>query len=428
MTQEELTDRALGNHPAIRAAWQAARGAAARVDDAQGYFMPEIALSGNAALEKTDAQPERFDRSQTRYGPGLQLSYLVINFGGGRGAAVRQALQTVYAANEHHRAAIQDVLLAVQTAYYGQISAEAAQAAAEASVTNATKALEAARARRKAELGTDLDVLQAEAVADEARVGLANARGGLRVAQGLLAQAVGLPADTPITLKHPQDALPPVVAEQDVRGLIDEGLRRRPDIAQLRALAEAQQAAVRVAEAARWPSLYVSGSAARDWYSGVEGQEKQDSDRNYGAGANLGWTLFDGWRMQSAVRIAQAEADAASARLEQAQLAAAAGIWTRYHEYRTALEREAASAAYLKSSSAAYELALQSYRVGVRPILDLLAAESRLAEAQRRHVAARQELCTALSRLAHALGRLETEGAREPGGVAPFPAERGEKP
>ena len=59
------------------------------------------------------------------------MNYLVFNFGGGRKAALDQALQTVYAADFAFNRSIQDVLLAVETAYYGAVSAQAGVAAAD---------------------------------------------------------------------------------------------------------------------------------------------------------------------------------------------------------------------------------------------------------------------------------------------------------
>jgi len=165
----EALDIALQNNPSSRKTWSDARAASAQVDQAKGYFLPTVVGTAGASRQRTTAEPEGFDLDYIKYGPGLQLNYLVINFGGGRNAAVEQALQTVYAANYLFNRSIQDILLAVETAYYGLVSAKSGIEAAEANVKDAQTALETAQARKAAGVGTDLEVLQAQAGYDQSR-------------------------------------------------------------------------------------------------------------------------------------------------------------------------------------------------------------------------------------------------------------------
>lgn len=408
-----VLDVALRNNPASRKTWSDARAASAKVEQAKGYFLPTVVGTAGATRQRTTAEPEGFDLDYLKYGPGLQLNYLVINFGGGRQAAVEQALQTVYAANYLFNRSIQDVLLAVETAYYNLVSAEAGIVAAAANVKDAQTALEAAQARKAAGVGTDLEVLQAQAGYDQSRYGLVNAKGQFKIARGALAQAMGIPADINIQVIAPTNTVPTTVTLHDMRQLIDDALNRRPDIAALRATLAARQAAIRVAGADLWPSLYANGNVSRDYYKTMTGKDFQDNDWSYGAGATLQWTLFDGFQTLSAKRAAAAQADSARAQLQQAELAASADVWNKYYNYETALERHAVSIAYLKSASASYDLALDSYKNGLSNIIDLLNAESKLAQARTQYVSARQDTFTALVNLAYATGCLEKGGATQ---------------
>jgi len=137
----ELTDVALQNNPATRKAWNDARAAAYQVEQAEGYFMPTVIGTAGASRNKTTAKPDIFSGTTTQYGPGLQVNYLILNFGGGRSAAVQAALQTVYALDFTFNRTLQEVLVAVETAYYGLISAQAGVAAAESNVKDAATAL-----------------------------------------------------------------------------------------------------------------------------------------------------------------------------------------------------------------------------------------------------------------------------------------------
>lgn len=406
LTLAELADIALRNSPTTRKAWNDARAAAAQVEQARGYFMPTI--TGTAAGSRLGyaAEPDSYDSDRLQYGPGLQLDYLLFNFGGGRGAAVEQALQTVYAANFTFNQSVQDMLLSVETAYYGLVSSEAGVEAAAASVKDAKLALDTAQERNKAGVGTALDVLQAQAGYDQARYQLAGAKGQLTIARGQLAKSLGLPADTSVKVQAPAVDIPGALSQQDMRRLIDDALDRRPDIAALRANLAAKKAAITVAGSAKWPSVYLNGTLNRDYYNVYRG-EFQDNDWYYNAGINLQWTLFDGLRTISAQRAAAAQAAAARDQLAQAELAASAVVWNSYSAYETALEKHIFSVAYLNSAKAAYDLALDSYANGLNSMLDVISAESRLAQARQQDITARQDAFTALANLAYAVGRLE---------------------
>ena len=355
-------------------------------------------LSANAGGTRTymDATPKSFDVNDFRYGPGLQLNYLVINFGGGRGAAVEEALQTVYAANYNFNQTIQDALLALETAYYGLISAQAG--------------VDAAKARATAGMGTELDVLQAQTIYDQSLYAQSAANGQLQVARGALAQAAGLPADTSIKIVPPTTELPESITTQEVHRIISDAIVMRPDVAALRANAAAKQADVKVAHATSWPSLYANAGVNRD-YNDVYGGAPNVGNRDwsYSAGLSLQWTLFDGMQTESAIRMAEAAAASAQAQLEQAELAASADVWMRYQNYATACQKYVFSVAALKSSSAAYDMAMAAYKAGLKSILDLLTAESQLAAARSQQIASRQDVFNTLANLAHSTGRLAAD-------------------
>lgn len=407
-----IADLALRNNPATRKAWNEARAASEQVRYAQGYFMPSLTAAAGLNRVTTDAHPENFDQNNMTYGPGLQLSYLICNFGGGRDAAVQQALQSVYAANFAFNQAIQDTLLDSELAYYSVISALAGVEAATTNAADAKAILDAATARRDAGLGVDLDVLQAKTAHDQALYSLASAQGFLRTAQGLLARTLGLPADTPVTLAPPEKPLPAPLGSQDFRQLTDEALARRPDLSALRASLASREAAVRVARASRWPSLYASASATRNYYElyGLNNRDSQSHDWAYTGGLSLKWNLFDGMQTLSSVRTAEAQAEALRAQLRQAELGASAELWTRFQNYETALQKHTLGTSALESASAARDMALESYKSDVKTILDLLNAENQLAQARSQLIAARQEVFTALAQLAHAMGSLEKGG------------------
>lgn len=410
LTLAELSDMALKSNPGTRVAWNQARAASAQVEQAKGLFIPSLTAVGSGMRQKVDGNGAQFDQDFLQYGPALKLSYLVINFGGGRGAAVKQALQTVYAANYAFNRSLQTVLLSVQTAYYGLISAQAGAEAAETTVRDAETVLEAARIRQERGVGTELEVLQAQAALDQSRFQRVGAQGQVQTARAALTQALGQPADVPLRVASPDGRLPAAPGAQELSRMIDAALARRPDIAALRARLAANEAAVRVAGAAQWPSLYLTGNIARDYadvYS--EGGQPMAEDKwTYAGGLSLQWPFFDGWQTANARRAAQAQADATRSQLRQAELAASAEVWTGHHNLMTAIQKVEFSEAFLRSAQASHGLALDSYKAGLKSLLDLLNAETQLAQARSQQVVALQEAFTAFAGLAYATGQLET--------------------
>jgi outer membrane protein TolC len=409
LTLAALADIALQNNPASRKAWNDARVAAAQVEQARGYFMPTVTAVGTVTRQKVNSSVAQLDQDYLGYGPGLQLNYLIFNFGGGREAAVEQALHTVYAANYTFNSTLQGILLAVQNAYFGLVSAQAGIVAAQTQLTDAQTALEFAKVRRDNGVGRELDVLQAQALVDQAAFLLAGAEGAEKNALAALTQALGLPADAAVKIAAPAQELPAAMDPARLTQLIDAALGRRPDIAALRARLKASESAIKVAGAPNWPSLYLNGHATRTYNDVWTGQFVAEKDWNYGAGLSLQWTLFDGLQTRNAKRAAAAQAESVRSQLQQAELAASAAVWSGHQNYQTALKKVQASGALLRSAQAAYDLALDSYKAGLLSILDLLTAEAQLALARSQNIGARQDAFTALAALAFASGTLDRD-------------------
>ena len=114
--------------------------------------------------------------------------------------------------------------------------------------------------------------------------------------------------------------------------------------------------------------------------------------------------------------------------MRQAELAASADVWIRYQGYETALKKYAFSAAYLKSASASHEMALDSYKAGLKSILDLLNAEAQLAQARQQNVAARQDAFTALVQFTHSTGLLERGSLEKADNLFSTPTRKDQQP
>jgi len=408
----DLFQIALRNSPSVRQAWAQAQAAEAQVRQAQSQYYPQATATGTATAQKTDQNQETLggELRDNNYQPQLELTWLLLDLGG-RGAQVEQARQSLIALNFSFNQKLQELVLNTATAYVNLFSAQAAVAAAEASLTNAQISLESAQQRLDAGLATRLDVLQAQSGLDKALYTLADADGQVRTAHANLAQTIGLAADTPFEI-HLPGTNQPVIPQEDVSAMIRQALDQRPDIAAARANIRAREAAVRAANSDLWPSLNLGANAEKTWhhYSGAaQADSLQADDYVYAGYLALEWKFFDGFFNLAAKRKAQAQLDEERARLKAAELAASANVWNSYYNLNTALKKRASALAYLDSSEEAYAFALQGYEAGLKSVLDLLKAQSDLADARSKRVDAEREVYVALANLAYALGTIHEQ-------------------
>jgi outer membrane protein len=410
----ELIDMALGNNPGTRQAWEEARAAFARERQAESTWYPQVTVSADTTYQKLNTNNTFAKQNKSYYGPEAQATLLLLDFGG-RAATVREAKQMLIAANYQFNQAIQDLILETQTAYYSYYSSKSAVEAALADVANAKTSYEAAQQKLRAGLAVKLDVLQAKSNYDDSLYNLEEAKAQLKTAKGDLAKVLGLSADTDFEIEEPVKDVPTGMSEEDVSALIEEALRQRPDIGAQRASLRAKEAALAAANSDLWPTLNAGGSMEATWYK-YYGSEKSDQfnvkDSNgYTAYLSVNWNIFDGFYLYSKRNETKADAAAEHEKLKQAELEASADVWSKYYNFRAAVQKRQFSRAFYESSSESFDLASQGYKAGLKNILDLLQAQSNLSSARSRLIQSEKDLYVAFAELLHATGAITAQSS-----------------
>jgi outer membrane protein TolC len=396
LTLPAILDLALANNPATRTAWLEARAAAANLGSRQSEYLPEVDVVASAGRSRTASAA-----AQTSIGVSAVLSYLIFDFGG-REARVEQARQTLIAADYLHNQAIQDVIFDAQQAYYAVLDAKALLAAQDATLKERETGLDAGQARHKAGVATIADVLQARTALSQARLTRETIAGNLRVFEGSLATAMGLPASTPLNVGDlPADVAAKAVTEK-VEDLIARAAAARPDLAAARAQAERARNRVAEVRAQSLPSITLSSSLGRT----QSGSSLSHGVSPYAATVGLRWPLFTGFRNTFDVRAAQAEADRAAEEARGVEQRVGLQVWTSYFDVQTAALRLATARDLLASAQESSDVAAGRYRAGVGSILDLLTAEAALENARAQEVQARTDWFLSMARLAHDTGTL----------------------
>ena len=402
-------DLALRNSPRTRATWMAARAAAAERQSQRSQLYPALNLTGTAQRQKGVVGGGQFVFQQTTLVPALDFAWLLLDFGG-RAADVAEARESLIAANFAHNQAIQDVVLDVSAAFYQYVSVRALREAASADLAGARANLEAAEGRHEAGLATVADVLQAKTAVSAAQLTLLTAEGSMNVIRGALATAMGLPAELPVDAAPLNEEVPVEAASQGIKEALDRAVANRPEL--LAARARARAAAQRIAQERSdgLPTLSLSSAGNRIYYRTPD----RDPGTNYSAALQVRVPLFSGFEHRADVDRARAEAAEEDALADALANQVRLQVWTSYYDLQTAAQRFTTAQDLLAAADESVRVAGGRYHEGVGNILDLLAAQSTLANARAQKILARADWLLALARLAHDTGTLDAAGPTPP--------------
>lgn len=413
----ELVEIALANNPKTQVVWNQARVEAARYAKARSAYYPN--LEGGADIEYGVDRLIQFtpELQQQSYGPFGTLSFLLFDFGGRR-ATVESARLALLSSNWQHNEAIQNVVFGTMRAYYLHIAAGAALDAARASLRDAGVFQDAARERFRFGAGIRAEVLQADAQVSEARLDVTRRAGDVEITRGVLATALGLPADTPVEVRATVRELPLSDTDVRVQDLIQRATEEHPSLQAARAKVAARRQDVIEARSAALPRFDLDAYASERFFIG-ECVECLDffakGDRSYsgpaaayGVSVSVSAPIFDGFERWNEIRETKAAVDLAESRIEAAERAVAEEVWTAYYRLRAARERTEAAIEFVESASASYRVNLESFKMGSTEAVDVASTREALARARMEQVEARADLRISLAALLRATGRLET--------------------
>jgi outer membrane protein TolC len=305
----------------------------------------------------------------------------------------------------------------VAQAYYQYLNAKAILTARQANRKEARENFTAADERHKAGVATIADVLLSKTAVSQAELDLQTAEGQIQVIRGALATAIGVPASIPVDVGELPEEIPVELVKQGVEDLIARAAAERPDLAAARFQALAAESRIHVARAEGLPKLETTATGNRTFY--YHAGEADPFSTNYSGTILLRIPVFTGFETEYKTQKAREEAEAARASAERTQDQVVLDVWTSYYAVQTATQRVATSRDLLASASQSAEVAQGRYKAGVGTILDLLTAQSALAEARSQEVQARSIWFLSMAQLAHATGSLVPNAPEIKGVTAP---------
>jgi outer membrane protein len=392
----ELIDLAQAHNPATRATWERARSQAAAFGITRSELYPTLAAAAISQTESVQAFfGDRFHGQTIQsFQLALDLNYTVFDFGARSGridAARARLLSANFAFNDTHRSVIDQV----EQAYYRLLNSIGQEDSAQASLANAKAVEQAAQERLTNGLATLPDVLEARSATAQAEYDLQSALGAEEIARGDLATAVGTSAD--VARVQPLDQLPtPDSISETVEETINRAFAQRPDLMQQAAEIRTANARLKEARAAYYPTLDVNVSPAIPSLYGIQRpfDWSHTADLTGSVSFNLKWTVFDGGARKNRAAQAQADIHAAEAQTNLKRNQIADEVWTAYSNLNTAFRQHRTAIALLEAASQSYNAALESYKYGLRNLLDVTAAQRSLAQARSADVFARTQVLT----------------------------------
>ncbi|HSI85576.1 MAG TPA: TolC family protein [Candidatus Methylacidiphilales bacterium] len=412
-----LVDEALRRHPATQSAWHLARAATQDVKAAKSAYYPTVTLNvdhtGSYATQ--DSFPSgSSEASIASLTPNLQVSWVLLDFG--RDANVESARFLQLARNYDFNTAIQNVVSNVLVNYYVVEGNRANVQNAEAALALAEGTLDSTNAKFQAGIGNATDVAQARQNVAQSIFDLEQARGSYDVAEVRLTQAVGFPGSIRLRIRPPNMQPSLDVLDRSVDSLIDLALKRRPDVAAKYATWRAQIEQSKSLEGDILPKITLQTTAGRQYYTGYggsstggEGFGNSFGGRN-GSMDNASYTLsfsvdvFDGGLKRARAESAKQQAESLRAQVADTELGAMADVATSYASFKSSVKKYRAAQGLETASAASLDATRESYKAGLKNIIDVLTAERNLAAARSSVSSSRTELFTEAIRLATATG------------------------
>ncbi|MET4577825.1 efflux transporter outer membrane subunit [Ottowia thiooxydans] len=366
-----LIDESLRNSPTVASAVAALRQSRALVNVAAAGLSPTVSGSASAQHNRSHTQG-----SSNNFGLGLDASWEPDLFGGLQ--AGLDAAQADTRAAEMSLANVQVSLAAeVALAYIDLRNQQARVAIAQNNLLSQEDTLQIARWRNQAGLVSSLDVEQATATAEQTRAQVPLLRSAQQQASHRLAVLTGR---APGELVDLGAAPVPLPSDDLVLAFPADTLRQRPDVRQTEAQVQAAWARVNVADAARYPSLRLSGSIGLQALT--VGSLFNSASALGSLLAGLTQPIFDGGAIAGRLQAQQAALEQSRAAYVSSVLNALQDVENALSSLKSDRERIVSLNAAAAAANNANLLARQQYQAGLIDFNTALQSQRTLLSAQ----------------------------------------------
>lgn len=419
----ELLDIALQNNPSTKQTWAMARASAAEYGVSLAAFYPDVQFSSFYFRQKagfpesgvptaTPGSPTTISAGGnipqavsmnyfTEAGPDVILSYTLFDFGQ-RTAASTAAREALYYADLTHNQQIQTVLQTVMNDYYSYLYQISVQNADEANLENAEMSLDAANQKFALGLAALGDVAQARTQYLQSKINLTTQKQSVETSFAQLAVDLGLPANVPFKVEPLPDKIFADPMLEDINSLVAVAQAQRQDFLAAQSDLRSKEASLLQARRAVLPNITSQVSTGRYWFN----EFLVEPENHWTASIALSFPIFSGYQYRNQIKQAEANVELSKAKLVQSELAVIQSVTTSHMGVKTAAANLADTEEYLQAAELEFNIALTSYKAGTTTILDVLKAQSSLADARSKKAEAQKNWFLSLADIAYATGSL----------------------
>lgn len=422
LSLSELIDIALQNNPSTKKTWAQARAAAGVYGQSLSNYYPSIQFDGSyirtrgavpglqgaiSSSDSTTSQPVASFPSgkvntsyQTNVSPDVLVTYTLLDFGV-RSSIAEVARQALYYADLTHNQQIQTILQIVMNDYYYYLYQSSVMHSDEANLENAQASLDAANQRFALGLAALGDVAQARTQFLQSKIKVSNQNQAVENSFAQLAVDLGLPANIPFKVQPMPEQVDadPILASVDA--LVELAQTQRQDFLASQANVCSKIAAVKYARSQTYPIFNGTFDIGRTWYT----WELNDK-YHFAAEVSVTFPIFAGFYHINSIRKAKANLETARAEMLQTELGVIQNVTTSHMGVKTAANNLKFSEEYLMAAELEFDIELKSYKAGTSTILNVLSAQSSLADARSKKAGAQFQWFSSLAALAYATGSL----------------------
>ena len=405
----EIIDLALCNNPQIKQAWATIKIQAGVVGEARSAYLP------TASATYSPRQQTQVSYPQPSYNPNsitngkmsyANLTWRIFDFGG-RAANRASSNYLLEAAIASHEASIQKVMTSIIQSYFDVLTTKATVKAKAQAEQFAHLSLQATLRREGRGASTKSDTLQAQTSLAKAQLAAGRANGDYEKAQATLIFAMGLSSITKLTLQDGPER-PQRQELKDLHVWLAEAEEEHPAIRAAKAQWKSAKEKITAARAVGLPTLDFVGNFYQNGYPNQGVQTTNSNTTTVGVTVTI--PIFEGFSTTYKIRGQQAQAEKSAADMEEIVHQILTEIVKSHADAVSSLANLESSQRLLEAAIAAVQSSVKRYDMGVADILELLATQTALAEAQQERIrciadyrSARLRLLTSVGNLGHDL-------------------------
>lgn len=401
ITLAELIDIALSRNPETKQSWAAARVSAAEYGQSLKDFFILAEGSGNYTRSRSAqfTSQQRAIVYETQYGGELELTYTILDFGQTR-ATSEAALQSLYNADWSHNSQVQQTIQLVMTDYYNYLYQKQLLFSSEQDVINAKVSLDATEEKFRQGLADVSDIVQARTQYLSEKLAVVNQKQALHTAYTQLVNDMGLPSDEIIYFQDYPDEIEFFQLETLDR-LIVKANDNRPDLLAAEAEVKSSIASYNAARLEKFPTITGEFDIGRKYHN-----PGLNDTYDFTAQVNLTFPIFQGFFIENSIKKTRATVEESQASLDQVRLSIIQEVSNYRSDVGYAMESIEYAKAYLDSAEEDFRVNLKKYKVGTGTIVDLINAQTAVADARSQLAQAQNSWYTSVANLAYATGIL----------------------